>query len=498
MNLKDLLQKLIKPEEHSLKVKSMRAAFWSLFGKFGSFFLRFLSSIILTRILFPEAFGIMATASIILTLIQLFSDTGIRTAIIQNQRGSEPEFLNAAWIIAILRGLFLACFVLLIASPLAGFYEQPELKTIMMIMAVSLFIEGFENPAISLLVKNFRTEKQVIFEITTHLLTIITTIILALTYRSVYALAFGSVSLVIFRLIGSYIIQPYSPRLRWDKKAGAELFHFGKFIFINTMITWTAMNIDILLIGKLLNMEMLGLYQLGINLGGIIAMISVQVVAQAYLPAVSSVAGDLPRVIRIYERTLALLLAAAVPAAMALVLFSHEIIRLIYDPRYQMSYIVVAWFTLGGMFRIISQISGTTFIARGKPAYETLSMTAGLILVVVLLPTGIRYGGLQGAAISMTAAFILVGIIECALLMRIYHFPFKIVARPWLQVLLTGGSMAALFSLLRPVLTSEHLYSIPFMFIIFILGIGISAGIYILMEGRNPFRDVSLDNDEPS
>ena len=218
MTISEIIQKLIRPEEHSLKIKSMRAAFWSLLGKCGSYFLRFLSSIILTRILFPEAFGLMATATIILTLVQLFSDTGIRTAIIQNPRGAEPVFLNSAWIIAIGRGLFLSLAVFLVASPLAGFYEQPQLKGILMIMACSLLIEGFENPALSLIIKNFRTERQVVFEISTHLLSIITSIVLALTLRSVYSLAFGSVALVLFRLIGSYIIQPYAPPIQMGQR----------------------------------------------------------------------------------------------------------------------------------------------------------------------------------------------------------------------------------------------------------------------------------------
>ncbi len=168
MQIKDLIDKLIRPQKHSLKIQSIRAAFWSFMGKGGSHFFRMVGSLVLTRILFPEAFGLMATATVFLTMVQLFSDTGTHTAIIQNPRGAEPEFLNTAWIIKLCRGGILFLVMCALALPFARFYNQPELKGILFVMAFSPLILGFENPALAVLIKEFRTEKQVGLELGTQ------------------------------------------------------------------------------------------------------------------------------------------------------------------------------------------------------------------------------------------------------------------------------------------------------------------------------------------
>ena len=151
---------------------------------------------------------------------------------------------------------------------------------------------------------------------TTQILGLASSIGLAIILRSVYALAIGSVLLASYRTLGSYFVARYRPRLSWSKEAGTELFHFGKYIFINTMITWALINTDILLIGKYLGMETLGFYNLGKNLAFMVLAFCLQVVSQSFLPAVSSVSSDLLRVIRIYRRTATLFLAVAIPVSM--------------------------------------------------------------------------------------------------------------------------------------------------------------------------------------
>lgn len=101
--IKDAFKKLFQVETGSLKILSIRSAIWSFLGKGGSHLIRIAGNLVLTRILFPEAFGLMATASTVVLVVQLFSDTGMNIAIIQNPRGDEPEYLNSSWVIKIFR-----------------------------------------------------------------------------------------------------------------------------------------------------------------------------------------------------------------------------------------------------------------------------------------------------------------------------------------------------------------------------------------------------------
>src|SRR5262245_53429100 len=98
------------PDRISLKKRVLRAGTWSLAGHGLSQAIRFGSNLLMTRLLVPDMFGVMAIASILAMCLALFSDLGLRQNIIQSKRGSDSAFLNTAWMVQILRGIVLWFF----------------------------------------------------------------------------------------------------------------------------------------------------------------------------------------------------------------------------------------------------------------------------------------------------------------------------------------------------------------------------------------------------
>ena len=80
-----------------LLARVLRSASWVMFGYGGSQALRLAANLILARLLFPEAFGLMALINVIIMGLALFSDTGINAAITQSARGDDPDFLDTAF-----------------------------------------------------------------------------------------------------------------------------------------------------------------------------------------------------------------------------------------------------------------------------------------------------------------------------------------------------------------------------------------------------------------
>ncbi|HZJ69863.1 MAG TPA: oligosaccharide flippase family protein, partial [Planctomycetota bacterium] len=105
-----------------MRVLVRRSATWSILAHGGSQLLRFASNIVLARLLFPEAFGLMAIVNALLQGLHLFSDIGIGPSIIQNARGNDPAFLNTAWTVQVVRGTVLWLVACAIALPAAIFY----------------------------------------------------------------------------------------------------------------------------------------------------------------------------------------------------------------------------------------------------------------------------------------------------------------------------------------------------------------------------------------
>ena len=128
-----------------LAMKALRGGALTILGFGGSQALRFASNLILTRILFPEAFGLMALVYVFMQGLNNFSDVGITPAIMRSQRGDDPEFLNTAWTMQIIRGFTLWMVTFIIAWPAAQFFDAPLLAQILPAVGVTLFISGF-NP----------------------------------------------------------------------------------------------------------------------------------------------------------------------------------------------------------------------------------------------------------------------------------------------------------------------------------------------------------------
>lgn len=85
----------------------LRAGSWSAIGHGLGQALRLCSNLIMTRLLVPEMFGIMAIATMVTMILGMLSDIGLRQNIIQSKRGEDPVFLNTAWVVQIIRGFAL-------------------------------------------------------------------------------------------------------------------------------------------------------------------------------------------------------------------------------------------------------------------------------------------------------------------------------------------------------------------------------------------------------
>ncbi len=103
------------PSQISLKQRVFNASIWSLAGYGCNQLLRFGSNLLMTRLLVPEMFGVMALAGVVITGLAMFSDLGFKPNVVQSKRGSDPVFLNTIWVIQIFRG-FLLWFLALMAS----------------------------------------------------------------------------------------------------------------------------------------------------------------------------------------------------------------------------------------------------------------------------------------------------------------------------------------------------------------------------------------------
>ena len=119
------------PGPGSIRSRALGGAGWTTAGYVAQQVLRLGSNLILTRLLVPEAFGLMSLVMVFVIGLELLSDVGVGPAIIQSRRGDEPRLLDTAWTVQIIRGAILLGLSVLLAWPVARIYGEPSLSLLL-------------------------------------------------------------------------------------------------------------------------------------------------------------------------------------------------------------------------------------------------------------------------------------------------------------------------------------------------------------------------------
>src|SRR5208282_534892 len=123
-------------------MRAMRGGTWTLVGYGASQVLKLTSTLILARMLVPQAFGLVALVNVFLSGLEMLSDLGIGMDVVQHRRGDDPVFVNTAFIIQAGRGIILTALAMALAYPFARFYRQPAVLSLLIVASLSVLLRG--------------------------------------------------------------------------------------------------------------------------------------------------------------------------------------------------------------------------------------------------------------------------------------------------------------------------------------------------------------------
>jgi O-antigen/teichoic acid export membrane protein len=376
--------------------------------------LRLGSNLILTRLLFPEAFGLMVVVGIVLFGLTMLSDVGILQAVIQNPRGDDEDFLNTAWTLQIMRGGLLCVLTWCIAYPASLFFDKPELFGLLLAAGGQLVIAGFESTSLLTLRRQVASRKLAVIEIGVQFATFVAVVATAMVWQSVWALLIGASIGGLVRLIWSHLIDVgYRNRLEWDKSAWQEITKFGRWIFGSSVATFLSSQSDRLLLGRLLGMSTLGVYSVALMLSEVVGAAVSRVVSGVLYPVFSRVSQEEPEMLRDeYYAARLRLDAAALPALGALTMLGDFIVILLWDLRYVEAGWMLRVLAIRAAFACIMLPCEVCLVATGESRFGFIRSVVRMFAVLIGVPLGYAWGGAEGLVLAVAlsevpAAFIL-------------------------------------------------------------------------------------------
>ena len=393
-----------------LKVRALRSMALVTLSIGGAQFLRLLSNLVLTRLLFPEAFGLMAIVAVVTTGAGMLSDVGLKQSVVRCPRGDDPDFLNTVWTLQIIRGCVLFVALLLVAHPIAAFYEEPLLALILPIAGISLFINGFNPTRLDTANRHLLLGRITGIDLSVQVVTLLVAVILAWLLHSVWALVIsGVLSSVLLLIAYSALLPGQRNRFLWEKEAATELINFGKWIFLSTICGFLYAHGDKLLLGKYLTLEHFGIYNIGFILASFPFLMGGVLTRKVLIPLYRErPPTESAENFRSLQRMRFILSAGMIALSGSVSLAGVLLIDFLYQPVYAMAGGVVVLIAAMQMPQILVLTYEQAALASGDTRRFFIMSLARAVLMIGFLFAGLNMAGLFGALIGQGVAAVAV------------------------------------------------------------------------------------------
>jgi O-antigen/teichoic acid export membrane protein len=368
--------------------------------------LRFVSNIILTRLLTPDMFGISAIGNTLITGIGMLSNFGIHQNVVRSAR-SDDRFLQTAWTIQLLRGLVLTVIIVLLAKPFAWLYKVDGLSTFLFIVAASNLAMGLNNIESLRDYRHAKLRKIAIIDNVAAVFGLGVMVLWAWFSPSYIALAIGALASTSMFTVGTYLAYPRNNcRLRLDKNAVTDIVSFGKWVLITTLLAFATSQMDRLALGKLVPMHILGIYSLAWMWASMPSQIIEQWSHQVFFPLVSQCVRNETGMQTIWTaRRLYILLAGT--AGVVMYAISDILIATLYSAEYQDISIFIRQLSIISLLYSIEQSYAHVLVAHGRPRDIIVGQVFSVIIFGVALLPVFYWANITGVIALLAASSVI-------------------------------------------------------------------------------------------
>lgn len=385
---------------NNIRVKIKKGFLWAGFGAFAGRGLQFISDIILSRLLFPEDFGLMAIGLSVLNISEMLTETGFSSALIQKQ-GDIKKYLNTTWTMEVIKSIILFLFVFLIAKPISIFYDEPSVLGVLRGISFLFLLRGFRNVGVVFFRKNLEIHKQVILDIIPSIFQLLLVIPMAYYLQSVWAIILSVYVRRFTELVLSFLMHTHKPRFEFHTDNFKELIHFGKWIIGLSIIGAVRKNFVPLFIGKYFDIETLGYFNRAELLSILFFSVLTEIVWKVGYPVMSQFQYDYKRLKKFYLDLFFTIIYLGIPISICIIIFSEDIVLNIFSVKWLASVFMLKILVLAGLISFTGTLSSMAMQAIGKPKVSAkISLYSIILLLITIFPFS-NYGGIVGLIISL-------------------------------------------------------------------------------------------------
>lgn len=358
-------------------------------------------TLVIARILSPSQFGVFGIATLMLSLIETLTETGINVVLIQKKEKID-EYINTAWIISILRGALIFLVIFISAEFVSAFFKSEESRNLLFLISFVPLIRGFMNPAVAKFQKELNFKKEFFYRISIVVVETAISIVLVLLTRDPISLVWALIGGAIFEVFISFLIVKPRPQFNFDNNIFKDIISHSKWITSSGIFSYLFANGDNIVVGRTLGTSSLGIYDMAYTIALLPTTELAEVIAKVTFPVYVQFSDDKKRLKRAYLKTTLIIAAFTLPIVLIFLFFPKEIIQVFLGEK---------WTEASGALQIMSVLafvaavfspSGAVFYAVKKQKYNFfISVLAFIVMISIIFPL-IQMWGIVGAGIAAT------------------------------------------------------------------------------------------------
>lgn len=382
--------------QDTLNARVKTATKWSTAAEFAAKLVTPITSIVLARLLTPEAFGVVTTLTMVITFAELFTDAGFQKYLIQHEFKDavdrEQSTTVAFWSNLVL-SLFFWLLIAIFADPLAALVGNPGLGHVLIVACASIPLASFSSIQMALFKRDLDFKTLFKARIVSVVIPLLITVPLAFWLRSYWALVIGTLVVNLSNAVLLTAMSKWKPRWFYSFSKLKEMFSFTMWSMIESVSLWLTGYVDVFIVGTALNQYYLGLYKTSSTLVGQIIGLITAITTPILFSALSRLQNDEKEFQRLFFKFQKLVGLLIIPLGVGIFIFDDFVTEVILGRQWvEAAGFVGLWGLTSSLTIVLAHYSSEIYRAKGRPK---LSVLAQVLHIVVLWPVvlwAVKYG----------------------------------------------------------------------------------------------------------
>jgi PST family polysaccharide transporter len=463
-----------------LEHRIMAGARWTTLAQALTQLFRFLLAMFLARLLAPAEFGLMTIALVTVGLVDLVKDFGTTAALVRAADVSQ-RLLNAIFYFNVLLGAVAVIVLSTLAEPIAAAYSEPDLVSIVQVLAGTILISSLTLPQRGLIVRELRFGRLAAIDLAATGVYGLVALLLALSGLGVWSLVLGTVASTLASTVLLWQLSSFRPGLAVDLPGLRGLAGFSLNMTGTQVFSYLLTQADRLLIGAVLGQTAVGLYAVAHQMTDAALAFITTPVTKVLFPAFASIEHDDQLIASLYTRACATIACLAFPILIGFALVAEPLIAVALGDKWGGLVPIILVLTTPKLVQSLAMTLSAIYQAKGRADWLFRWQVFAGATTVGSFGIGM-FWGLQGVAWAYAAATLLLTYPAFALPFRLIHLPVTTFARSLLPYV--AGSLVMAVAVLLAQAALDAAAVAPWLLLLGSVAVGVVVYAAIMLRFR--------------